>query len=612
MTFPLVSNGTPAGTTLIPSDEERIQGESLWWPSGGTSGTAGMLVTGRTALQLSAILATHNTLATDVAVLPLDIYQREDSGGRRKAFEHPASELFGRSPNGETTPIRWCQAWMGHALLGGNGYAEIQRTGRGKPYALHLLDPDSTHTERRGDNLGYRLGNGEWLESANVLHLSGFGWDGQCGYNMISLIKQAVGLGLAAEGFGADYFSNGSEPNGVIETPERLKGPALEEFRNGWETMHGIGNRHRTAILMGGAKFNPTSGDPETSQLVETRKFQVNDVTRPWRVPPQKIGDFSQAHLSNIEASNLDYLMTALMGWLTAIEQEVNLKLVTPAEYRQGFYAEHNVNALLKADITKRFTSYEVALRNGWMSRDEVRARENLNPIGAAKGGDLYTVQSQNIPLDQAGQVPAIPPPVKPPATRSNPHHGPDGKFSAGGGGSGGGGGGGGGGSASDHADTAAKVERANGLGEKLADHADPVGELSKEFGPQASPEWQADAKQRHTDLLSDQATARKDQTKEQAADLKQFDRDQGSETKQFDRDQKSEAKDFHRAPDQPKEDFQATQTKDKADFQAEQHDAKESFLGDQLSDRESLKESQHSERKDLVGDFAIELMEMD
>jgi HK97 family phage portal protein len=426
----LKSDGTTGGTTLS-APEERIAGEELWLPPGGS---AGMVVTEQTALQLPSLLAAVNTLATDVALLPLCVYQRGADGGRREAREHPADRLVRVSPDGQTTPLRWRQSWMLHALLHGNGYAEIQRTGRGAPYALHLLDPRTTCAKRVDDRPGYQLDGGRWLEAANVLHLAGLGFDGLTGFNFVRLLREAIGLGMGAQSYAADYFQNGAEPGGVIETPQKLNPEGRANLRDGWHGRHGgPGNRHSVAVLEQGAKWVGTSIDPEKSQLNETRKYQLLDTIRPWRLPPHKAGDFSQSHLSNIEASNLDYLMTAMMGWVAGIEQECTFKLLTIAEQAAGFYIEANTNALLRGDTSQRNASYEVALRNGWMSRNEVRRRENLDPIPADQGGDLFTVQAQNIPLDQVGKERPPKPPIAatPPALRYNTHHGPDGKFSS-------------------------------------------------------------------------------------------------------------------------------------------------------------------------------------
>ncbi len=416
----LSSDGTEWTRADRPAEARAIMGEELWWAP---SMHAGVAVTPNTALRLSAYLTTLNVLATDVAVLPLEVSRQLPGGGRAEATEHAVYPLLRRSPDGIRTPMRWKQALMGHALQHEGGYAEIQRTGRGAPYGLHLLCPETTRAVPDGQGgIRYELEGGRrYLPAANVLHVAGFGYDGIAGYSFTRLLAQALGLGIASETSASNYFANGSEPGGVIESPKRLSDDAAERFLSQWETRHGgPGRRHRTALLEEGMTWKPTGTDPTKSQLLETRKFQVTDSTRPWRVPPHKQGDFSQAHLSNIEASNLDYLMTALMGWLVAIEEEFSLKLFTAQEWAKGYRVVHDTHALLRGNVLSRYQSYEVALRNGWMSRNEVRRRENLNPIPSGEGGDDYTVQMQMVPLDQMGKAPA-------PAAGSDPQSDADG-----------------------------------------------------------------------------------------------------------------------------------------------------------------------------------------
>jgi len=396
-----------AAPTPLPVKEERsIQGEELWLPPW-SGGTAGIPVTERTALELPAMLAALTVLSTDTAVLPLNVYQRRPDGGRIHRYDHPVEERLALNPDGEgeSTAVTWRSAWMGHTLTHGNGYAEIQRTGRGAIYGLHLLDPATTTATRVDGKLRYRIADGKNLAPANVLHLAGLGYDGISGYSYIRLLRRAIGVGIAEETYTADYFQNGSEPGGVVETPQKLAPEAVRTLRDGWEGRHGgPGKRHRLAVLQQGAKWNSTSTDPEKSQLIESRKYQLLEVLRPWRVPPHKAGDFSQSHLANIEASNLDYLMTALMYWLVAIEQQCHLKLFTPAERASGLYVEHNVNALLRGDIVSRFNAYHAALADGWMNRDEIRQRENLNPIGEETGGDKFLVQLNQTTLEKIGE----------------------------------------------------------------------------------------------------------------------------------------------------------------------------------------------------------------
>lgn len=400
----LRANGEVGGTSFAGDAEARaIPGEELWWPPGST---AGVVVTEQTALGLTPVLAAHNTIASDVGIMPLEIYQRMATDDYRIAYEKPQRYLMRRSPNrGESSPSKWFAALMGHALSRGNGYAEIQRTGRGDPWKLHLLDPRNTRFERDADKRpGYRTGS-TWIEAANVLHIAGFGYDGINGYNFVNLIRTALGLSIAAEAYASDFYANGSEPGGIVEFPGKFKTKeAKERLRDGLEGRHqGVGKRHRIAVLEENAKWHSTSIDPEKSQLTENRRFQTEDCVRPWRVPPQKYGNFEHAHPGTIDALNLDYLISCLMGWLTGIAEECNLKLLSEAEFAAGYFFQHDTEALLRADVLTRYRAHEVAVRNGWVSRNEIRRAEKKPPIPADQGGDLYTVQAQVIPLDMAG-----------------------------------------------------------------------------------------------------------------------------------------------------------------------------------------------------------------
>lgn len=393
-----------------PSESRGVSGEEIFWV-GNASLPAGQVVTERSSLRLPAMLAAVNVLATDVAVLPLNVYRRlPDGKGREHRREDLREELLNVNPDGtgEGTAVAFRAAWMLHALTYGNGYAEITRTngGAGRPTGILLADPEAIRPDRRDGKLVYvdRKAN-KLIPPANILHLSGLSFDGLTGLNFVKLINEALGVGLAEQSFTADYFANGSEPGGTIEVPQTLSADAADRLRDRFEGRHrGAGNKHRVAVLEQGAKFNPSTVDPEKSQLIEARRFQMLEVLRPWRVPPHKAGDFSQSHLANIEASNLDYLTTALMFWLVSIEQQITLKLFSRAERAAGYYVEHNVNALLRGDVKTRFDAYAVALDKGWLSRDEVRARENLNPIGEECGGTKYLVQLNQTTLEKIGE----------------------------------------------------------------------------------------------------------------------------------------------------------------------------------------------------------------
>lgn len=407
---PYETHVADAGAAPEPEPRHMLSGEELFHPP--TADTAGVVVNEGTAITFPTLLAVLNVIAPDMAMLPCRVYQQREDGGRRLAKDHPVDDLLNVSPDGETTSVSWREALMGHALLTGSGFAEIVLKGA-MPAALHLLDPFKTRPARDARRrLWYEIEGGKSLPASKVFHLAGLGDDGISGWNFVRLIKRAIGVGLAEEAYQGEFFSNGSDPGGVIEMSGAIKDRARrKQFLEDWENRHGgFGRRHKTALLEEGATYKQIGVDPEKAQLLDARRYQVLEVIRPYCVPPNKVGDFSQAHLANLEASNQDYLNTALMRWIVRFEQQAALKLFSPAERKAGFYVEHTVEALLRGNLLARYQAYEVAIRNGWMNRDEVRRKENLSPIGEAKGGGKYTVQLNLTDLSRVGE----PGPAKP------------------------------------------------------------------------------------------------------------------------------------------------------------------------------------------------------
>lgn len=379
-------------------------GKTTWgsWsylvPSGYNS-RSGVTVTPESALSLAAAYAAINVIATDVSSLPLKVYRRRRDGGRDEANDIPLSGLLSRSPNGETTSLRFRQALMGHVLGWGNGYAEISFDGDGAPTAMDILDPGATAPERIPQNkrLFYRTSGGRTVPPYRVLHLAGLGFDGLKGYSPITQAREAVGLGLAAENFGCTFFGNGTWPGLVLESPQKLSKEAISNLKEQWESLHrGGDNAHRVAVLEMGMKASRVTISPEDAQFLETRKFQVVEIARLYRLPPHKIGDYSQSHLANIEAANLDYVTTVLVPWCAMIEQEINLKLLTEEQRRAGYYAEHNMTALLRGDMRARAEFYTKMRDLAAISPNEIREKENLNPVD---GGDLYLAPLNMAPL---------------------------------------------------------------------------------------------------------------------------------------------------------------------------------------------------------------------
>lgn len=357
---------------------------------GMAGGTAGMTVTESSALALTAVFDAIDCISTDVAMLPLKVY-RHTEGGREVVRDHPVATLLSSSPDGETTPIRFKQALMGHVLGWGNGFAEIVYRGDGTPARLHLLDPGTTEPRWDGPDksLLYHLqGKPNPLPPSKVIHIAGLGFDGLSGYNRIRKCAPSVGLGLALEQFGASFFENGSMPGGVLESPKVLSPQEATNLRESWEAMHrGASKAGKVAVLEQGVTYKGISISPENAQFLQSRQFQVIEVARMFRLPPHKLGDYSQSHLANIEAANLDYMTTTIAPWLEQIEQELNLKLFTEEERRAGFYVKHSMNAYLRGDMRSRAEFYMKMFAVGALSPNDIRGFEEQNPV---EGGDQY------------------------------------------------------------------------------------------------------------------------------------------------------------------------------------------------------------------------------
>lgn len=381
-------------------ESRSIQGEEMWWPQ---RNSAGVAVTPTTSMGLAAYYSAVNVVSTDCACMPFRVFRRRPDGGSDLQAGHDVDELLYTAPNVESIPLRFRQAANGHALNRGNGYIEIQRRGSGKPYALHLLDPSITRAEQTADSIIYRSGS-DTIRPMDVLHIAALGFDGISGYNPVRLLETTIGLGLALDRNAASFFGNGARPGGYIKHPTTLGDAALKHLRETLEGRYGgPDNAYRLAILEEGMDWVQSTVDPAVSQALESRKFTYAEIAGIFRVPPHKIGDYSQAHLANIEASNIDYFTTALLPWLLNWEQEVNKKLFSQKERQAGFHAEHSLFALLRGDSVARAKFYQSMISMGVFVPNDVARLENLNPIG--KAGDVRLVPSNMAQIMPDGTV---------------------------------------------------------------------------------------------------------------------------------------------------------------------------------------------------------------
>lgn len=390
--------------------ENRTAGSSYSFFMGGSS--SGKYVNERSSMQMTAVYSCVRILSEAIASLPLHVYEITDTG-TVKAIDHPLYSILHDEPNPEMTSFIFRETLMTHLLLWGNAYAQVIRNGKGEVIALYPLMPDRMSVNR--DNEGqlyyeYRTtqddaktmdGYTVRLSPTDVLHIPGLGFDGLVGYSPIAMAKNAIGLAIATEEYGSKFFANGAAPSGVLEHPGILKDP--EKVRSSWmQTFGGSHNANKVAVLEEGMKYTPISISPNEAQFLETRKFQIDEIARIFRVPPHMIGDLEKSSFNNIEQQSLEFVKYTLDPWVTRWEQGIKRRLFTEDE-KKTFYVKFNVDGLLRGDYQSRMNGYATARQNGWMSANDIRELENLDRISAEEGGDLYLINGNMMPLSMAG-----------------------------------------------------------------------------------------------------------------------------------------------------------------------------------------------------------------
>ncbi len=393
-------------------------------PQNGTSGsgyrfyfgnsTSNKLVTERTAMQVAAVYACVRVLAEAVAQLPLHLYRYKGDGSKEKAVDNPLYFLLHDEPNPEMTSFVFRETMMTHLLLWGNAYAQIIRNGKGEVVALYPLMPNRMTVDRDAKGqLYYEYTTSSEdapinqkstvvLPPSSVLHIPGLGFDGLVGYSPVAMAKNAVGLSIACDEFGAKFFANGATPGGLLEYPGTVKDP--EKVRESWNRgFGGSSNGSKVAILEEGMKYTPISINPEEAQFLDTRKFQIDEIARIFRVPPHLIGDLEHSTFSNIEQQSLEFVTYTLQPWLVRWEQGICRALLSAGEKKTCF-VKFNVDGLLRGDYASRMSGYATARQNGWMSANDIRELENLDRISPEEGGDLYLVNGNMIRLSDAAE----------------------------------------------------------------------------------------------------------------------------------------------------------------------------------------------------------------
>ena len=378
------------------------------------STSSGKNVNERTAMRVTAVYSCVRILSEAIASLPLHLYKQIDKGGKEKAINHPLYKLLHDEPNPEMTSFVFRETLMSHLLLWGNAYAQIIRNGKGQIVALYPLMPNRMSVDRdpngriyykysvnESDNRGLKNIGQIYLKKEDIFHIPALGFDGLVGYSPIAMAKNAIGMALATEEYGAKFFANGASPSGVLEHPGNIKDP--DRLRESWNTLfQGSGNSHKIAVLEEGLKYQPIGISPNEAQFLETRKFQIDEIARIFRVPPHMVGDLDKSSFSNIEQQSLEFVKYTLDPWVTRWEQAIHRSLLLESEKKE-YFAKFNVDGLLRGDYQSRMSGYATGIQNGFLSPNDVRGLENMDLIPDDLGGNLYVINGSMQKLSAAG-----------------------------------------------------------------------------------------------------------------------------------------------------------------------------------------------------------------
>lgn len=365
----------------------------------------GYPLSANTAMKVAAVIRCVDVVSKTMASLPLNLYQ-VTANGRQKAVTHSLNKLLYRLPNPTTTSYEFWHMYIANLMLTRGAYAKIVRDRNGFVKEIWNIPTANvskffnTETGRRYINVSHPKGRTETLFEGEFMYTPGLRFSSDIDpENPILIAADVLGLTMALNGYAKDFFESGSNMGGFVEYPGTLDEESYQRFKESWNsTYSGVVNQHKIAFLEEGFKFNQLGRNPNESQALESRKFQVTEICRIMGVPPHKVFDLDRATFSNIEQQNIEYVQESITPMCVRIEQTIFKDLLTSRE-QETFYAKFNVNGLLRGDLAARTTYYHNARQDGWMNANEIRELEEMNTIPAEEGGDVYAVNGNLIPL---------------------------------------------------------------------------------------------------------------------------------------------------------------------------------------------------------------------
>ena len=368
------------------------------WLTGlfGTSKT-GVQVSEDNALTFSAVYAAVRIISETIASIPLNVYQA-DGETRVKAVGHPVQDLLAKAPNSVSSTFTFREAMASNLVLHGNAYAKIEMNAAGRPTALIPLNPMKVEVKVVDGEKVYVFDEKHTYLDYEILHFVGLSFNGLVGKSPLAMAREAVAIGLAAQEYGARFYSNGANAGGVITAPGRLNTEVVKRLRESWNrAQSGLGSSHSTAILEEGMKYEKIGLDPEAAQFLQSRKFQVNEIARIFRIPPSYLADLENSSTrANTEQQAIQFVRDCITPYVRRMEVELNRKLFREDE--PNLYAYFTMEGLMRGDQKARYEAYAVARNWGWLSVNDIRDLENLNPV---EGGDIYL---QPLNMQRAGE----------------------------------------------------------------------------------------------------------------------------------------------------------------------------------------------------------------
>ncbi|RMG98273.1 MAG: phage portal protein [Chloroflexi bacterium] len=376
-----------------------------WW-GGAASSTAGIVIDQDAALKISTVYACVSLISETIASLPLFVYRYLADGGRVRAVNHPLYELLHDQPNSTQTSFEFRQMMMTHALMRGSGYARIVPGERGFVNELVPIHPDNVRKEALGNGrFRYVIRDDDGVERPylpdEIFEIGGMSLDGMNTVSVVSHARDSFGLAIAAERYGSKFYKNDSRPGGILTTDGKLTAEAAARLRASWQAAHSGDNQWRVAVLENGLRWQQIGVTPDEAQFLQSREFQAEDICRWFRVPPHMVGLTSKATSwgSGIEQQSIGFVTYTLRPWLVRCQQAIARDLILA---RDRYFVDFVVEGLLRGDIGSRYNAYAIARQWGWMSVNEIRRLENLNPI---ENGDRYL---EPLNMTEAGQNAAL------------------------------------------------------------------------------------------------------------------------------------------------------------------------------------------------------------